>query len=259
MKVSLVGTGNVAWHLAKLLRRQGHRILQIGARNPDKAPDLKEIAAAPMVPLSTARFTREDVVLVCVSDRALTGAWQLNTGPDVIVAHTAGVVPARYAGSPHGHHAAFYPFTSFTRGQPLTHPRFPIFVTAPSPAIRERLMALGKSLTGIAFEAGDAERARLHLAGVFVNNFVNFLLKIGFSMPPSRWNTETIFRPILTETLEKALRMGPEKAQTGPAARGDLPTLAAHLQMLKNHPEWQTVYRLLSDLIRQQYPSDRGT
>ncbi len=249
MKISLVGSGNVAWHLGSRLAAVGHEIKQVAARNEEKAAELVSKTGALFTPVEDARFDEEDVVLVCVSDRALGPQWRLNAAPPVTVAHTAGAVPAAWAGSPHGRNAAFYPFSSFTRGMPLTDPHFPIFITPSDPLSRERLHALGRALTGNVHEATDDERARLHLAGVFVNNFVTYLLKIGFSLPPATWNREAVFRPILTETIEKALRLGPEKALTGPAIRGDYPTLQTHLHMLKNMPQWQVLYQLISELI----------
>ena len=52
---------------------------------------------------------------------------------------------------------------------------------------------------------------------------------------------------------ETALRMDgsdPAKWQTGPASRGDEGTIKAHLDMMKEHPDWQQIYSILSEEIK---------
>jgi predicted short-subunit dehydrogenase-like oxidoreductase (DUF2520 family) len=56
-------------------------------------------------------------------------------------------------------------------------------------------------------------------------------------------------RPLILETAEKVQQQFPADAQTGPAIRGDQKTILNHLQMLKNEPELEQLYRLLSQGI----------
>lgn len=43
-----------------------------------------------------------------------------------------------------------------------------------------------------------------------------------------------LLHPLIRETADKAIEMGPTKAQTGPAVRGDIPTIKKHQRMLKD-------------------------
>ena len=52
--------------------------------------------------------------------------------------------------------------------------------------------------------------------------------------------------PLLHETIDKLEEMEPAMAQTGPAARGDEGTIAKHLELLREYPEWQKLYTFIS-------------
>jgi predicted short-subunit dehydrogenase-like oxidoreductase (DUF2520 family) len=52
-----------------------------------------------------------------------------------------------------------------------------------------------------------------------------------------------IFFPLLRETMSKAMDIGPEKSQTGPAVRNDQNTIEKHMELLSFSPELKKIYR----------------
>ncbi len=62
-----------------------------------------------------------------------------------------------------------------------------------------------------------------------------------------------LLRPLIGETARKALRTGPEAAQTGPAVRLDTGTLKSHIELLSFSPQYQKLYRLVSKMIAGHY------
>ncbi len=256
MKVSLVGAGNVAWHLGHLLYHRGYRIVQIASLRQASGERLAHLLRARWVPAHQAIFEEEDLVLVCVPDKVLFSQWRLTTASDVVVAHTAAAVPVQRAGSAYRRNAVFYPFSSFTYGQPLKRSDFPIFIEAEHHPDAVMLHRVAQQLTGKSHASDADQRLRIHLAGVFANNFVNYLLKIAFDLVSPFEYTTDILGPILEETIHKALSIGPENAQTGPALRGDLNTLQLHQRMLEATPQWKELYQLISDLIQRQKSID---
>jgi hypothetical protein len=52
------------------------------------------------------------------------------------------------------------------------------------------------------------------------------------------------------ETALKVQQVSPAEAQTGPAVRREERIIAEHLALLKNSPELQKIYRLLSERIK---------
>ena len=60
-----------------------------------------------------------------------------------------------------------------------------------------------------------------------------------------------LLKPLLEETVQKLNMLSPADAQTGPAIRNDKVIIDEHLEMLKNHPEYQKIYNLFSDKIKK--------
>ena len=52
--------------------------------------------------------------------------------------------------------------------------------------------------------------------------------------------------PMLGETYQKIIKVGAREAQTGPAVRDDQFTMKRHIELLKNHPEWEKLYTFIS-------------
>ena len=51
-----------------------------------------------------------------------------------------------------------------------------------------------------------------------------------------------IFFPLLRETMAKAMDIGPERSQTGPAVRNDQNTIERHMDLLSFSPELKKIY-----------------
>ncbi len=60
-----------------------------------------------------------------------------------------------------------------------------------------------------------------------------------------------LLRPLILETAIKVQELRPEKAQTGPARRGDIEIMKKHIRLLKEYPEYRKIYEMLSDGIRR--------
>ncbi len=58
-----------------------------------------------------------------------------------------------------------------------------------------------------------------------------------------------ILYPLIDETLRKAKELGSEKAQTGPAKRGDQKTVSLHENLIQD-PALRELYHLISEDIK---------
>jgi predicted short-subunit dehydrogenase-like oxidoreductase (DUF2520 family) len=58
--------------------------------------------------------------------------------------------------------------------------------------------------------------------------------------------------PLVRETARKVESMSPASAQTGPAVRGDRKVVSEHMELLKDHPEYADIYRLVSTDINKE-------
>ena len=98
----------------------------------------------------------------------------------------------------------------------------------------------------------SAQRLKLHLAAVIAANFSNHLYSIsGRLLKKGRLNPHLLDSLIL-ETTAKAIEMGPEKSQTGPAKRRDNKTMSAHLKLLSGKRDIISLYKTFSKNISGQ-------
>ena len=91
------------------------------------------------------------------------------------------------------------------------------------------------------------QRKKLHIAAVFVNNFVNHLYRIGEDICEANEIPFEILHPLITETAAKINKLSPKEAQTGPAKRNDAKTIAAHKEDLPI--DLKEIYSLLTQAI----------
>jgi predicted short-subunit dehydrogenase-like oxidoreductase (DUF2520 family) len=111
---------------------------------------------------------------------------------------------------------------------------------------------LAAYLSDNVIEMPSADRARIHMAGSFVNNFTNFMYTIGERIAGTVGAPFDYLKPIIEETVCKALEISPQRAQTGAAQRGDRSIQQKHLHMLEqSHPEYIELYKIISEGIWQ--------
>jgi predicted short-subunit dehydrogenase-like oxidoreductase (DUF2520 family) len=89
-----------------------------------------------------------------------------------------------------------------------------------------------------------------HAASVIVCNYLTALMETGLRCyEKSGLDRETAGRmiePIVRETLDNVLQLGPARALTGPIARGDVSVVACHLEALEAWDEGASrIYRAL--------------
>ena len=89
MKITILGAGNVATHLALAFKKAGHEIIQIYNRSDDAGQELARTVAASFTS-DISELKEADVYLLAVKDDAIEErALQLKANGK-IVAHTSG-------------------------------------------------------------------------------------------------------------------------------------------------------------------------
>ena len=59
-----------------------------------------------------------------------------------------------------------------------------------------------------------------------------------------------ILIPLINETVDKIQKKSPNKVQTGPAIRNDEEVLNKHSELLKEQPDLQKIYSIVSENIK---------
>lgn len=245
LRVSVLGTGNVASHFIKIFdKTQNIKLVEIYNH---KSKSLN--AYSDFQTTSNPEALRPaDVYLVSVKDDAVE---KLVSSLKVkgIVAHTSGSVPLLHTAN---RDAVFYPLQTFSKEKDISFKDLPICIEAENNHDKKILKKLTISIGAKAFDVNSEQRQELHLAAVFVCNFVNHLYHIGHDICRQKDLPFDILRPLIKETADKINFSTPKEVQTGPAIRNDKSTITRHIQQL-NKPIYKELYRYLTTSIQKTY------
>lgn len=249
-RIVQIGAGNVATHITKALQVAGHSVVQVVGRTEANTRALaKEIGAAYTTTASNIDKTA-DLYIISVSDSAIPDVLSVLPQLSGIVVHTSGSTPASVLQKVSERCGVFYPFQTFSKARNVSLEGVPFCIEASSADVVSALSQIAASMGGKPVEMDSDQRRWLHLTGVFACNFVNHMFSISQVIAQEKGLTFDMLKPLISETISKALEAGPENSQTGPAIRGDSETIKKHLAMLKDFDEeWREIYRLLSSSI----------
>ncbi len=250
----MIGSGNVAWHLAQALERCGAvEFGQVFSRNKDRAEELAGKLRRAETTDSIAGVEGDaDFYLVSVSDDALRELAPSFPRNDALWAHTSGSVEMDVLKGTGAHYGVFYPLQTFTRGGEMDLSRVPMFIEGADGGTVARLKVLARKMSEEVYEADSELRGKMHVAAVYACNFTNYMWTVADDLLRRQAGLSLrVLAPLLYETMRKALAIGPEQAQTGPARRGDEKIMAKHEAMVEGSD--RAVYELLSECIMKRY------
>ena len=235
MNIVIIGQGNVATNLDYAFRKKGVACQMVSSRE-----GLDRLPAA-------------NVYIYAVRDEALPSVVAQVVGVEKSLhLHTSGTMPITVFGEDKPHAGVFYPFQTFSKSRVIEDfSTVPIFFEAKGIDDISAVYSLALAITSRVYETSQHDRERLHVAGVFANNFTNLMYTMAAELLQ---NTHIPFKallPLIEETAAKIHTLSPCDAQTGPARRGDENVMNHHLSLLTE--QQRQVYQLLSDEIRRRH------
>lgn len=254
VKITIIGTGNVAWHLAPELERTGHVINEIYGRSEEKALQISKNLYNPTLTESLDfSLSTSSLFIIAVSDNAIKSiASEIVLPDEAMVVHTSGSVTlSTLELTALDRIGVFYPLQTFSKERKMKFSEVPILVESNDQSGEEELMAIASSISSNVTVANSEDRLGIHLAAVFANNFTNHMIDIASQLMDNSDLDLELLRPLIRETIEKALDQNPSEAQTGPAIREDTETMQKHLEQLGFNPRYQELYNLISESIRE--------
>lgn len=210
LRVGLVGAGRVGTALAAALR--------------DAGVDVEGPVGRGEVP------ARCDAVVLCVPDAEIAAAAEVVTGAAPLVGHTSGATPLSALAHAGVDAFGLHPLQAFAhagggfQGAGCA-------VAGSSPGALAFATALAERLGMTPFEIDDEGRAAYHAAASVASNFLVTLqaaaetIAAGAGLEPEQ--ARALLAPLVRQTVENVAELGPERALTGPIARGDHATVEA--------------------------------
>ncbi len=248
MQIVLIGSGNVAFHLAKAFTEAQIPISQIFGRN---TAELQKISEQFSIPFSTETLADADLYIISVSDSSIAEVSTLIKNENALVAHTSGSV-SREALSGNYRKSVFYPLQTFSKSKNLDYSKIPFFIDAENENDEEILKNLASKISKNVMFANDEKRKYIHLTAVFACNFVNHLYARAKEISDSQGIPFDYFLPLIDETTQKIHELEPKLAQTGPAIRNDEKVLKLHESILTDEEKLK-IYKTLNESIKKMY------
>ncbi|OBY75574.1 Rossmann-like and DUF2520 domain-containing protein [Acinetobacter gyllenbergii] len=256
MRITLIGAGRVATHLAKVLQLR-HQIVQILSRNLQHAQTLADQVSAQAIDDEQQLDEQTDLVIIAVSDQVIRSVIDSIAPylPENLIVHTSGSTALSVLEQRHPRAGVFYPLQTFSMERNVNWADTPLFVEAVQQQDLTLLTELANSLSQRVYQYSSTQRLTLHLAAVFACNFSNYCYDMAKQIVDAEQVDFSLLYPLILETANKATANNPKDMQTGPAMRGDQNILSMHSQLLadSNRPDLQHIYGLISESILKRH------
>jgi predicted short-subunit dehydrogenase-like oxidoreductase (DUF2520 family) len=231
LRIGLVGRGRLGTTLAAALREAG-----------------REVDG----PAGRGERPTGDVLLLCVPDAEISAAATAVAGSAPLVGHTSGATPLA-ALEPAGAEGSFglHPLQTFPaaleEGALARFAGIGCAVAGSTPAALETATELAHSLGMRPFPIDDDGRPAYHAAASVASNFLVTLqaaaerIAAGAGLDPGA--ARELLAPLVRTTVDSWASLGPERALTGPVARGDRATVEAQRRAVADAaPELLTLF-----------------
>ncbi|MBZ0284948.1 MAG: DUF2520 domain-containing protein [Anaerolineae bacterium] len=262
--LGFVGAGKVGTSLARLWYNAGYTVKAVYSRTPAKANELAVRVGALVTDSADAVVAQCDLTLLTVTDDAIEIAASSIRASDLTgkaVIHTSGAHDAsalrglavRMAATGSLH--PIFPFADVeTAVQSLPGAVFAL--EAMDERLRSWLERMVAALGGQILVVPPGKKAAYHAALVFASNYMVTLYAIAegllHGLGADRATAARALNPLMAGTVANLREWGVPDALTGPLVRGDLSTVAAHMEALASIDAGVAV--LYRDLAQHSLP-----
>lgn len=248
MKISIIGSGNIATVLAKLILQNNHHIVQIIARNETEGNGLADSVNASFITFSGKINLDIDLIIVCLSDNSLPEAINFLSVENIPIVHTAGSISMNVLQNSSTNYGVLYPLQSLRKEMKI-FPNIPFLVEANNEKTYNFLEQFVNTLSETVLYVEEDKRFNMHVAAVIVNNFTNYMYCVAEAFCKTENADFNLLKPLILETALRIQDTSPQDVQTGPGKRNDIATIEKHLRILNNHPKLKTLYTRMTNGI----------
>lgn len=249
MRITIIGSGNVATHMTAAFKNAGHRIVQVYSATYQHAAMLAYHVGAEPADSLDQLYPETDIFIISIKDDAIIRVAEQLARYEKLTVHTSGATSLEALAAVMPQVGIFYPLQTFSKHKEVDFRAVPLCIEGNNEDITHQLLDLARTISNNVSLVNSDQRRILHLAAVFACNFPNYLYQIAADLLKANQLEFGLLRPLILETADKIRNNLPSSVQTGPATRNDQQTMEAHLALLQGNVFLQNVYRLLSDGI----------
>ncbi len=258
MKITIIGAGNVGYHLSQRLVEVGHVVPQIFSRQTNKAVRISRIIRANPIDNISSLQDNSNLYIIAVKDDAITSVaekMRKRLPGNTWVVHTSGSTPSTVLAPHFNNFGIFYPLQTFSINRMADFLNIPILVDANKELMRNKLFQLAETVSPKVHFINDEQRAKVHVNAVMVNNFTNHLYSIAEDIMRKEELPMEVLIPLIQETSKKVALYPAREMQTGPAIRGDDATIQRHLEFLNGYKNYKKVYEMMTESLKKMHNS----
>lgn len=249
--IVFLGAGNLGYHLSVALFEAGYINQFIYSRSPQSAARLGEKIGVPWSSEIDDISPDAGLYIISVPDEAIGEVTKKLGHVKGIVVHTSGSTEMNILKDVSKKIGVIYPMQTFSLHRSVSFTRVPFFIEGSNHRTMQYLRTLCSRLSENVIKMDSDQRRICHMAAVFASNFSNHMYAIASMILKQHKIDFALYRPLLEETLSKAMTNDPVKAQTGPAVRGDMQTMYKHLELINDDEKLYDIYTLVSHNIRR--------
>lgn len=247
LPIYIIGSGNIAWNFARAFSNASIPIAGIWNRNKESGLALSNKFNLRFIE-EERLINEEGVFILAVSDSAIESV-SSRIGIQSVVLHTSGTTELEVLLKRHPNCGVFYPLQTFSKNETVDFSTFPILIEYSSNEVKDMLEFWSQKLQTKSHFCRSSDRMKYHIAAVFACNFINHMLALSdYWLYESKLNFD-ILKPLISETIRKAMHNGAFASQTGPAIRNDQITIEKHINLLANHPDLKKIYSFVTKSI----------
>ncbi len=255
--IAIVGCGKVGTSLAFFLSKAGYRICGLFSKTRESAKKTSLLINGPKPGETSWAATRPaDIVLITTPDDAIADACRLIADHNgfrekAAILHCSGALPSTILAPAKKHGAltgSMHPLQSFATARTDLNPFLGInmAVEGDRPAV-DMATRIAQDLGSTVHAIKTEGKTLYHAAAVIASNYLVTILDLSLKMLKTAGINEadgfTILKPLIDGTLNNIEKIGIPEALTGPIARGDVATVAAHIEhIIAQVPELMSLY-----------------
>lgn len=248
MKVALVGSGNTATVLARLLVQSKHEVVKVVSRTLDNARTLATQVNADYGDLNDSSFGEADLYIISLADQALNNLAKFTPLHGKFIAHTAGAVSINALKECSDRCGILYPLQTLSKFVNQL-PEIPFLVDGSNDETLGAMLSLANSISPNVSHATDKQRLAYHIAAVFSANFSNHMYALAEIYCQKEHLDFKTLLPLIKEVCCKVTHYSPFLTQTGPGIRNDVMTISKHLETLSPYPDLKYMYLKMTENI----------